>query len=47
MVCNDCGSDLCDGACETKVNELAGIVGQIGVPELRSLLLGAGGNVNR
>lgn len=42
-----CGSNTCGGACESKIKELAGIVGDVGKDALRALLLGADGDVNR
>jgi hypothetical protein len=46
VACSRCG-DKCSGVCDSKVHELASIVGPLGDDALRTLLLGADGDVNR
>lgn len=45
--CESCQGNECDGACEEKVKELKGIIGEMDNASLKTLLLGAGGDVNR
>ena len=46
VACSTCGA-ACSGACDSKVNELAAIVGPLKPQALRALLEGADGDVNR
>lgn len=45
--CTSCGGNNCSGACDSKIKELAGIVGALGKDELKNLLVAADGDVNR